>query len=151
MIDAASEQMAELLDSLAVAARIEDGRYDPARQEIDTADLAQAAAERLGAERVAAGGDGALVSVDAEAARRAIAAFAECALRHGGLERVDVTAHGPEIAIAPVGAAIAPIIFGEELRDLGAAISRRVVEALGGSIALADERLLVRLPTPSAE
>ena len=146
MIDAASEQMVELLDSLAVAARIEDGRYDPARQDVDTAELARHAAERLGAERVTLGGGGGLVAVDAQASKRAIAAFAECALRHGGLERVEVTADGPDVTISPVGDAVAPIILGDDLRDLGAAVSRRVVEALGGSVELADETLRIRLP-----
>ena len=150
MIDAASEQMAELLDALAVVARIEDGRYDPARQDVDTAGLARAAAERLGPERVTTGGSGALVAVDSQASTRAVAAFAECALRHGGLERVDVTAHGPELAVSPVSEAVAPIILGDELRDLGAAVSRRVVEALGGSLELAGETLRIRLPPASA-
>ena len=148
MIDAASEQMAELLDSLAVAARIEDRRYDPGRQEIDTAELVRAAAERLGPERVAGSGEGAVVLVDVEAGKRAVAAFAECALRHGGLKRVDVAADGPAVRISPVGPAVAPIILGEDLRDLGAAVSRSVVEALGGSVELADDRLIVRLPVP---
>src|SRR2546427_7173353 len=52
MIEAASGQMAELLDELALAARIEAGRYDPALREAGTLALAQKAGERLGAGRV---------------------------------------------------------------------------------------------------
>jgi len=42
---------------------------------------------------------------------------------------------------------VAPIILGEDLRDLAAAAARHIVEALGGSLALEGERLRVRLPT----
>ena len=47
MIGAASAQMAELLDELSLAARIEAGRYDPALRETDTLQLARNAQERL--------------------------------------------------------------------------------------------------------
>ena len=36
MINAASAQIAELIDELSLAARIESGRYDPSRREADT-------------------------------------------------------------------------------------------------------------------
>jgi signal transduction histidine kinase len=52
MIEAASAQLAELLDELSLAARIADGRYDPVLRAADTLELAQAAAARLGADRV---------------------------------------------------------------------------------------------------
>ena len=65
MIEAASTQIAELLDELSLAARIEGGRYDPREREADTLALAQAAAERLGADRVHVSGEG-----DARADRR---------------------------------------------------------------------------------
>ena len=65
MIEAASTQMAELLDELSLVARIEDGRYDPALREADTLALAHAAAERLGEDRVRVSGDGATIVVGA--------------------------------------------------------------------------------------
>jgi hypothetical protein len=40
----------------------------------------------------------------------------------------------------------APILLSEDLKDLGAAAARRVVEAVGGSLELEGERLLVHLP-----
>ena len=141
-----TEQLAELLDDLALAARIEAGRYDPVREPVETLALARAAAERLGADRAAAAGDGAAVEVDREATERALANLGLCALRHGGVERVELRADGPEIAIAPVTAAAAPIVLAEELRDLGAAVARRLVEALGGSLTVEREALHVRLP-----
>ena len=52
MIEAASTQIAELLDELSLAARIESGRYDPVARETDSLALARGAAERLGEERV---------------------------------------------------------------------------------------------------
>src|SRR3954452_18026136 len=66
MIDAASRQLAELLDELGTAARIEDGRYEPSLQPTDTLALAQAAADRLGEERVRVSGEGREVRVDPE-------------------------------------------------------------------------------------
>src|SRR5207342_2347189 len=56
MIDSASAQMAELIDELSLGARIEAGRYDPVLAGANTIDLARAAAEELGEERVAVAG-----------------------------------------------------------------------------------------------
>src|SRR3954464_5184374 len=41
MIDMASRQLAELLDELGTAARIESGRYEPGLQEVDSLELAR--------------------------------------------------------------------------------------------------------------
>ncbi len=43
---------------------------------------------------------------------------------------------------------VAPIIVGEDLKDLGAAAARGLVVALGGSLEVDGDRLLVRLPVP---
>ena len=59
MINAASAQIAELIDELSLVARIESGRYDPTLREADTLELAQAAAARLGEDRVRVTGSGA--------------------------------------------------------------------------------------------
>jgi signal transduction histidine kinase len=146
MIQAASEQIAELLEDLGLVARIEAGRYQPSLVEADTLELARLAAERIG-EKAAAAGVGATVRVDREPVQRGLAGLARCALRHGGLERVDLTADGSSVWIEPVTPAAAPILLGEDLKDLPAAAARRVVEALGGSLELEGERLQVRLPT----
>jgi signal transduction histidine kinase len=146
MIEAASEQMVELLDELGLAARIEAGRYEPSLREVDTVELAGAAAVALGEDRVRVGGEGGTVHVDLDATRRAVSALAQCALRHGGVELVDVTATGPELTIAPITPASAPVVLGEDLRDLGAAVAVLLVRALGGSVELAGETLHVRLP-----
>jgi signal transduction histidine kinase len=146
MISAASAQLAELIDQLSVAARIESGRYEPELRDVDSAELARTAAERLGPERARVAGTGAPVRVEPGAAESAVYALANCALRHGGLKAVELTVSGAEIAVSPVTPGAAPIILGEELRDLGAAVAVRVVAAFGGSTELDGETLRVRLP-----
>jgi signal transduction histidine kinase len=145
MIQAASGQLADILDDLGLAARIEAGRYAPNLADADTLELAEAAAGLVG-EKVAAGGAGARVQVDREATERALAAFARCALRHGGLEQVELTADGASVAISPVLSNVVPIILGEDLKDLGAAAARGLVEAQGASLDVENDRLTVRLP-----
>jgi signal transduction histidine kinase len=145
MIDSASAQIAELIDELSLGARIEGGRYDPVRASANTIDLARAAAEELGEERVAVAGKGAEIEVDVNASRRAVASLAQCALRHGGVERVELTVEGEELRLAPITPASAPVVLGEDLRDLGAAIAVRLIRAQGGSVALEGDTLKVRL------
>lgn len=145
MINSASTQLAELIDELSLGAKIESGRYDPVLASANTIELARAAAEELGTERVAVSGDGAEVEVDVAASQRAVASLAQCALRHGGLERVALTVNGEELSLAPITPASAPVVLGEDLRDLGAAIAVRLIRAQGGSVALDGETLKVRL------
>jgi len=148
MIQAASGQIADILDDLGLAARIEAGRFAPNLSEGDTLELAEAAAGLVG-EKVAAGGKGATVQVEREATERALAALARCALRHGGLEHVELTADAALVAISPVLPNVVPIILGEDLKDLGAAAANRLVESLGGSLGVEGERLVVQLPASS--
>lgn len=146
MIGAASAQIAELVDELGLAARIEAGRYEPVLREVDSLEVARAAAERVDGERVSVAGEGGPVQVEPDATERAVAALAQCALRHGGLEHVDLTAAAGELTIAPITPASAPVVLGEDLRDLGAAVAVRLVEALGGSVAVEAGVLRISLP-----
>ena len=146
MIQAASGQLSELLDDLGLVARLEDDRYAPSLVEADTLELVQAAVSRLG-EKAVGSGSGAVVRIDRDHVERGVAALALCALRHGGLERVELTADGSSVWIEPVIPSAAAIVLSEDLKDLAAAAARRVVEALGGSLTLEAERLQVRLPT----
>src|SRR5262249_60727739 len=143
---AAAGRMAERLDEFGFGARIEAGRYQPSLREANTLALALEAAATLGEDRVRVGGEGGVVRVDVEATQRAITAQAQCALRHGGVELVEVTATGPELTIAPITPASAPVALGEDRRDLGAAVAALLVRALGGSVAVEAETLHVRLP-----
>jgi len=145
MIDAASRQIAELLDELSLVARIEAGRYEPLLREADTLALAQGAAERLGADRVRVAGEGSAVETDLEAVERGVSALVQATLRHGGLDEVDVAVHGKEIAVSPVTEASSPVVLGQDLRDLGAAVAVRLIESLGGSVVVRDQTLTIRL------
>jgi signal transduction histidine kinase len=145
MIEAASAQMAELLDELSLAARIEAGLYDPVLREADTLTVAQGAVERLGEDRVQVRGEGTAVQTDEQALTRGVSALAQSALRHGGLDEVSIVVRGSEIDITPVTPASAKVVLGEDLRDLGAAVAVRLVDALGGSVSLDGETLTVHL------
>jgi signal transduction histidine kinase len=146
MMIAASGELAELIDLLGMLARIEADSYDPTLVETDSLELARRVAARLGEERVEVNGGGGTVAVDPEAAEHAVHGLARCALRHGGLERVAVSADGSEIGISPITEAAAPIVMAREIRDLGAAVGLRIVVALGGSAELAGAVLVLRLP-----
>lgn len=136
LIDAASGELAVLLDLLSLAARIENGRYEPIVREADSFELAP----------VGATGTGATVRVDPEAVERALAALARAAARHGGTE-VSVTVDGTRVELVPVTAEAAPVVLGENQKDLGAAVAVRLIRALGGELTLAGERLTVTLPS----
>jgi signal transduction histidine kinase len=145
MIEAASSQMAELLDELSLVARIEAGRYDPGLRETDTLALAQAAAERLGEDRVRISGEGATITTDVEAIDRGVSALVQAALRHGGLDEVEVVVRGAVIDISPITDSSGPVVLGQELRDLGAAVAVRVIEYLGGAVEVEDGTLTIAL------
>ena len=143
MIGAASAQMAELLDELSLVARIEGGRYDPALRPVDTLEVARHAQERL--EGVSVSGEGTTIETDVEALDRGVSALVQCTLRHGGLDEVSVVVRGAEIDVSPVTPASAPVVLGEDLRDLGAAVAVRLIRRLGGDVAVSGETLTIRL------
>jgi signal transduction histidine kinase len=146
MIEAAAAQLGDIIDELALVARIEGERYEPTLVESDTLDLARGAAALLGSDLASAVGEGATVRIDADETTPALAALTRTALRHGGLEHVELTAAGTDVRIAPVQAHVAPIVLGEDLRDLGAAVAVRLLRALGCSIAWEAEAVRVAFP-----
>ncbi len=141
MIDQSADQIAALADLLALAARIESGRYEPPLAEADTLALVSAAA----GEGVAAAGTGALVETSAEAAGAALQLLASAALRFGELPAVTWAVAGRELVLSPLVPAAAPVVMGEAPRDLGALVARMTLEALGGTIAVAGDTLRVVL------
>jgi len=147
MIEEATAQVRELLEQLAIVARIESGRFDPVLGEADSLELAKAAPLELGEERVHVSGEGALVSVPVEATRRALVQLTRAALRHGGLNEVSLRVRGPELELGPVTRNSAGVLVGEELRELGAAAACALIQAIGGSVELDVDTLRVRLPT----
>ena len=92
-----------------------------------------------------ASGSGAPTQVDVDVVVRSLAALARAASRHGGVA-VELEVRGAEIEIAPVVPEAAAIVLGDELKDLGAAVAVRSLRALGVTVELDGERLLVRLP-----
>ena len=145
MIGLASGQMSELLDTLSLAARIESGRYDPALRPVDTLELARHAEERLEEVTVRVSGEGTTYETDVEAVDRGVTALVRCALRHGGVDEVSVAVRGAELDVSPITPASAPVVLGEALRDLGAAVAVRLVRALGGDVSVAAGTLTIRL------
>jgi signal transduction histidine kinase len=140
MIEAASEQMTDLLDQLGVLARIESDRYEVGLVEADTRDLATSEDERVDTV-----GDGVTLETDAQPLKRALEALAVAAVRHGGVPTVTWTVRGRELELAPVTAAAARVVTAEELLDLGSIVARRVVERLGGTVELDGETLRIQL------
>jgi len=140
MIEEASKQMADLLDELGTAARIESGRWEPVSRPVDTLELAQSDDERIAVE-----GTGIELEVDAGAVQRSLTALAVTAIRHGAAERVTWRVAGRVFELSPVSKAAAPVVTGEEPKDLGALVARLVIEELGGSFQLDGETLRVTL------
>ena len=146
MIGRASEQMTELLEELALVARIESGRFDPTILEADSLEIAQAAVAELEDERATVTGEGAPVRVEPESTRRALRQLTRAAKRHGGVDGVAVTVRGGDVEIAPIAPPAAKVVTGDDLRELGPAVAVAVVQALGGSVRVEGETLAVRLP-----
>ena len=140
MIEEASQQMTELLDELGAAARIAAGRWEPALREVDTVELA-----RVDDELVVVEGEGETIETDADLARQALRSLAVAALRHGPVEQVRWDVTGRDLSLSPVTPAAAPVVTGEEVRDLGSLVAVSVLTALGGSLELAGDALRVRL------
>ena len=140
MIEEASEQMTGLLDELGTAARIESGRWEPVQQPVDTLELA-----RADDERIAVAGTGETVETDPAAVSRSLQALATAAIRHGPVGRVTWSVDGQRFELTPVTGAAAPVVCGDEPKDLGALVARLVIEELGGALELDGETLRVRL------
>ncbi len=139
LIDAASNELVELLELVSLAARIEGGRYDPVVRDVDSLELAPEGAS----------GTGATVKVDPEAVATALDALAGAAARHGGVE-VATSVDGPCLSIGPIVAKAGPAVLGNEQKDFGAAVAVRVLRALGGEVTLDGELLKVTLPSSAA-
>ena len=145
MIEAASEQLRELTEELALVARIESGRYNPVLADANTLELAREVAAEL-PERVEVSGEGATVKVDPDATGRALSRLAKAASRHGGIDSVSLVVRGTELEISPLLRSAAGVVTGEELRELSAVAAVEHLRALGVTVAAEDERLLIRFP-----
>lgn len=146
MIETASGQLTELIAELSLVSRIEVGRYQPRLEEGDSLAVARYAEQQLGADRVLLSGPGGRVVVDREPVERAVSALIQATLRHGAQEEVTVVASGLEITVQRVTKIAAPVVLGQEIRDLGAAAAVRLIAFLGGAVTIDGELLTIRLP-----
>jgi signal transduction histidine kinase len=140
MIEQASEQMTALLDDLGTAARIQGGRWEPVLREVDTRELVS-----VDDERVSVDGSGERIETDADAVQHALTALAAAALRHGPVGQVTWRVDGRTLGLSPVTADAAPVVLGDEPKDLGALVARLVLEEVGGSLELVGDSLLVKI------
>src|SRR4029079_15318907 len=113
-------------------------RSYPVRRDVDTLELARAAVPE-------ADGTGTTVTTDPPTVQRSLVALVDCARKHGLVTSVALHVDGKTLTVDPVNAAAAPVIMGEDLRDLGALVALSAIRALGGSPELEAERLLIRL------
>jgi signal transduction histidine kinase len=146
MIGAATDQLAELLDLLSAAARIEVGRFEPQLRPTDTRELADTAAGRIQDGRASVEGRGADVRADPDWAASSVSALAEAARRHGGLDRITIGVDGPRIAITPIVDNAGAIALGDDLRDFAAAVGVLVLRRGGVELELDGETLRLTFP-----
>ncbi len=92
-------------------------------------------------------GAGAPVQVDEEPTRRALGQLVRATRRHGGLQSVTVRVDGATVELGPLTGYSAPVVLGEELRELQAAVAVRLIRELGGSLDRDGELLRITLPT----
>jgi signal transduction histidine kinase len=146
MIGAASAQIDDLVDQLRLVARIESGKYEPTRVELDSHELAVKAAARLEEGRVNVAGKGTSVRVDPEPTVRAVSQLARAAARFGGHESVSLHVRGSELVLSPLSRAAQPVVLGDEPRELAAPAAALLIRALGGELEVLEGSLVIRLP-----
>jgi signal transduction histidine kinase len=91
-------------------------------------------------------GEGAQVHVDIPAVERGVSALVRAALRHAGLDEINVRVRGADIEVDPVTESSSKVVLGHDLRDLGAAVAVRLLERLGGTVEVEGSTLRIRLP-----
>jgi hypothetical protein len=77
---------------------------------------------------------------------RCLGVLVRAAERHGDVQ-VTIRVEGARVEISPVDEQTAPIVLGEDQKDLGASVAVLLVRTLGGEVALADGTLAVTLPS----
>ena len=145
-ISETAAQIGEIVDELALVARIQEGRYEPLPVEVCTDELASDVRGALGKERVAVSGRGAVVLVERRPAVRALTSLARAAMRHGALDSVGIALDGAALRLSPILTNAEPVLTGREVREFGAAAALVVIAAMGGEAAVLDDALVVRLP-----
>jgi glycine cleavage system regulatory protein len=62
------------------------------------------------------------------------------------ISRFTLTVDGAAVSIQPVADGVGAIALGDDLKDFGAAVGSRVLDAMGAELEMDGERLVVRLP-----
>ena len=145
-VEESAREVEEIVERLALAARIQEGRYAPVLVEVSTSELAEAAVDALGADRVVVGGQGGVALVDRSAVEDALTSCARATMRHGAIDSVSIELDGTSMSYGPVLENARPVLSGEEMREFGAGAALLVLEALGCELAVRAERFVVVLP-----
>ena len=127
-------------------ARIERAATSRPCSTSDSLELAREAAAEL-EERVEVSGEGTTVQADPDATARSVSRLAKAATRHGGVDSVTLVVRGRELEISPLKRNAAGVVLGEDLRELGAVSAVEHLRALGATLEVEGERLLIELPS----
>ncbi len=139
-------QISQIIDELALVARIQEGRYEPACVQVPSDELVSDVRAAFDEGRVTVSGQGAAVRVERQPTIRALTALARAAMRHGALDSIDIALDGAALRLSPIGPNAEPVLAGTEVREFGAAAALVVIGAMGGEAAVVGEALVVRLP-----
>ena len=144
-VEESAREVEAIVERLALVARIQEGRYSPVLVDADTVELARAAQDELGGDRVELEGKGVRLLIDRAPVEDALTACARAAMRHGATDSVSITVDGASISYAPIRENARPVLGGEEIREFGIGAALLVLDALGSKTALEGERFEVRL------
>jgi signal transduction histidine kinase len=141
-----TEELARLIDALALLARVENGRLPLERTGVATAELVSEACALVPGERLSAGGAGAHIEVDRARSAAGLAWLAEAtehAIPGESPLRLDARADG-SIVLGPLPGTMDDRLI-DGTGDLRACAALAVARAHGGSLAREGEWIVVRL------
>jgi signal transduction histidine kinase len=146
LLGACAQQFRDLLGDLELITHIDGGRFEPIMAETNALELARAAAAEPSEIRIAVSGDGAPCLAPPHQASRALARLAKYAAGLGGREEIDLTVRGTVLELSPISRHAARFLMDAGPRPLAVATAVVLIDAIGGSIRVDGERLLIRLP-----
>ena len=145
-INETAAQIGQIVDELALVARIQEGRYQPQPAEVPLDELVSDVRAAFDAGRLTVSGQGGAVHVERQPAVRALTALARAAMRHGALDSIEIALDGSSLQFRPIGPNAKPVLTGTEVREFGAAAALVFIAAVGGETAVTGDALVVDLP-----
>jgi len=143
-------EIGNIVEQLAIVARIHEGRYAPPTLEVvTTEDLARASATALGPERVEVRGEGTTITVAREPVEDALTACARAAMRHGGTDLVAIEVVATTLTFQPIHENARGVLGGTEIREFGVAAALLVLRTLGSTTSIVNDCFVVELPKNS--